>query len=124
MLTMKALSMDPTFHEALPKRLSHWVYAFLNRQGLSIRRPARKGQKLSNHLKEIRDEFVRSMQDRFSVFDTVADVSRFVNMEETPVHFEPDVHTAIAPKGAKTVSARVCSTHNPRMSVFLVVTAT
>ncbi|RHZ00412.1 hypothetical protein DYB35_012021, partial [Aphanomyces astaci] len=31
MLTMKALSIDPTFHEALPKLLSHWVYAFLNR---------------------------------------------------------------------------------------------
>ncbi|RHY79932.1 hypothetical protein DYB31_014509 [Aphanomyces astaci] len=123
---MKALSIDPTFHEALPKRLSHWVYAFLNRQGLSIRRPTRKGQKLSNHLKEIRDDFVRSLQDRFSVFGTVADVpwSRVVNMDETPVYFEPDVHTTIAPKGAKTVSARVCSNYNPRVSVCLAVTAT
>ncbi|RHZ41075.1 hypothetical protein DYB31_008874 [Aphanomyces astaci] len=123
---MKAQSIDPTFHEALPERLSHWVYAFLNRQGLSIRRPTRKGQKLSNHLKEIRDDFVRSLQDRFSVFGTVADVpwSRVVNMDETPVYFEPDVHTTIAPKGAKTVSARVCSTQNPRVSVCLAVTAT
>ncbi|KAF0702431.1 hypothetical protein AaE_015936 [Aphanomyces astaci] len=126
MLTMKVLSIDPTFHEVLPKRLSHWVYAFLNRQGLSIRRPTRKGQKLPNHLKEIRDDFVRSLQGRFSVFGTVADArwSRVVNMDETPVYFEPDVHTTIAPKGAKTVSARVCSTHNPRVSVCLDVTAT
>ncbi|ETV69820.1 hypothetical protein H257_14640 [Aphanomyces astaci] len=93
---------------------------------LSIRRLTRKGQKLSNHLKEIRDDFVRSLQDRFSVFGTVADVpwSRVVNMDETPVYFEPDVHTTIAPKGAKTVSARVCSNHNPRVSVCLAVTAT
>ncbi|RHY53991.1 hypothetical protein DYB26_013150 [Aphanomyces astaci] len=39
-----------------------------------------------------------------------------VNMDETPVYFEPKVHTTISKKGAMTLSARVCSTHNPRVS--------
>ncbi|ETV82189.1 hypothetical protein H257_04900 [Aphanomyces astaci] len=63
---------------------------------------------------------------RFLPFGTLVNVpmDRLVNMDETPVYFEPKLHTTISKKGSKTVSARVCSSHNPRVFVCLAVTAT
>ncbi|KAF0703553.1 hypothetical protein AaE_015316 [Aphanomyces astaci] len=126
MLIVKALSIDPSFHGGQPKALSNWVYEFLNRNDLCLRRPTRQGQKRSNHLQATMDDFVGNVNNRFLPFGTLANVpmNRLVNMDETPVYFEPKLHTTISKKGLKTVSARVCSSHNPRVSVCLAVTAT
>ncbi|RHY08399.1 hypothetical protein DYB25_006690 [Aphanomyces astaci] len=118
MLIVKALSIDPTFCGGIRKRLFHWVYKFMERHTLCIRRPTRQGQKKSNHLTQVMNDFVGNLSRRFLPFGTLEDVpmDRVVNMDETPVYFEPKVHTTISKKGATTVSARVCSTHNPRVS--------
>ncbi|RQM30904.1 hypothetical protein B5M09_013311 [Aphanomyces astaci] len=107
MLIVKALSIDPTFCGGMRKRLftgytSSWSATLC-----------------------VMNDFVGNLSGRFLPFGTLEDVpmDRVVNMDETPEYFEPKVHTTISQKGATTVSARVCSTHN-RVSVCLVVTAT
>ncbi|KAH9094307.1 hypothetical protein Ae201684P_016917 [Aphanomyces euteiches] len=126
MLVLKAMSIDRTFHSGDRKKLNWWVYDFLERNDLSIRRPTRQGQKISGHLQAIKDDFVGAINARFLPFGTLANVSleRFVNMDETPVNFEPEVITTVAKKGSKTVPARVCSSHNSRVTVCLAITAT
>ncbi|RLO09483.1 hypothetical protein DYB28_001804 [Aphanomyces astaci] len=125
MLIVKALSIDPTFCGGMRKRLFTWLYKLMERHTLCMRRPTRQGQKKSNHLTQVMNDFVGNLSGRFLPFGTLEDVpmDRVVNMDETPEYFERKVHTTISQKGATTVSARVCSTHN-RVSVCLAVTAT
>ncbi|ETV76576.1 hypothetical protein H257_09575 [Aphanomyces astaci] len=126
MLIVKALSIDPTFCGGIHKRLFHWLYKFMERHTLYIRCPTRQGQKKSNHVTQVMNDFVGNLSRRFLPFGILENVpmDRVVNMEETPVHFKPKVHTTISKKGATTVSARVGSTHNPCVSLCLAVTAT
>jgi hypothetical protein len=126
MLVLFALSVDPNFHGGDFKRLEKsWVYQFLQRHNLSIRKPTRESQKQNRHLTEIAEDFADGVSERFLPFGTLADVplDYFVNMDETPVYFEERAKTTIAKKGAKTVNARSCSSTNPRVTVCLAVTA-
>ncbi|RHY17292.1 hypothetical protein DYB32_010544 [Aphanomyces invadans] len=125
MLVLKARNIDPDFHGGKIKALTSWVYQFLRRNKLSIRRPTREGQKLSSTLDTTRNDFVASVCERFLPFGTLEglDWDHVVNMDETPVFFEPKIHTTVARRGSKTVSVRTCSSNNPRITVCLAVTA-
>ena len=125
MLILKAQNIDPSFHGGSASALTSWAYQFLRRHALSIRRPTRQGQKMSGSVTDIKNDFVASICDRFAPFGTLEGVpwDNVVNMDETPVYFEPKIHTTVSIKGAKTVSARVCASHNPRITVCLAVTA-
>ncbi|ETV66673.1 hypothetical protein H257_16888 [Aphanomyces astaci] len=68
-LIVKALSIHPSFHGGRAKALSNWVYEFLNRNHLCLRRPTRQGQKRSNHLQATMDDFVGNVNDRFLSFE-------------------------------------------------------
>ncbi|KAH9127153.1 hypothetical protein LEN26_009286 [Aphanomyces euteiches] len=126
MLIVKAKSIDATFHGGSIERLTYWVYDFLERYDLSIRTPTRQSQKTSQHLEEVKNDFLNHFNGRFLPFGTLANVplENVVNMDETPVYFEPDILTTIAKKGSKTVPARKCSSNVPRVTCCLAVTCT
>ncbi|RHY90713.1 hypothetical protein DYB35_008486 [Aphanomyces astaci] len=86
----------------------------------------RQGQKMSGELTEIKNNFVAAMCDRLMSFGSMegVDWDHIVNIDETPMYFDPKIHITNARKESKTVSARVCSSHNPRITVALAVTAT
>ncbi|KAF4039615.1 Tc5 transposase DNA-binding domain [Phytophthora infestans] len=86
----KALSIDPTFKEGDRKRLRHWVYPFVQRKRLSIRRRTHVGQKLSGHLQSVRNDFVEMVNERFRPGGTLEGTppSMIVNMDEMAVHYE------------------------------------
>ncbi|KAH9086174.1 hypothetical protein LEN26_020386 [Aphanomyces euteiches] len=125
MLIIKALSVDPSFHGGSSSALTKWVYQFMERRKLAIRRPTRCAQKLSANLAIMRKDFVESIKDRHGPFGKLAEVAKsyIVNMDETPVNVEPEIKTTIAVKGSKTVPARKCSSSNPRTTVALAITA-
>ena len=58
------------------------------------------------------------------MFGSLADAvgSYFVNMDDTPVYFEPPIYSTVSKKGAKKVAVRESSSNNPRVSVCLAVT--
>ncbi|ETV73354.1 hypothetical protein H257_11864 [Aphanomyces astaci] len=123
MLIIYALSVDSDFHGGQPNALKKWVYMFLQRHNLVIRRPTRRAQKRSGQLTAIMEDFGTTLVARFAPFGTLAKVAGrcFVNMDETPLPLEPEVKTTIATKGSRTVSARKCTSSNPRVTVCLAI---
>ncbi|RQM11809.1 hypothetical protein B5M09_001013 [Aphanomyces astaci] len=123
MLIIHALSIDPDFHSGVMSALRKWVYHFMERNNLAIRRPTRQAQKRSSHMNETLTDFADNLMDRFKPFGTLENVSKhfFVNMDETSVPFQPDVKTTIALKGSKTVSVRKNTSTNSRVSVCLAI---
>ncbi|KAE9029188.1 hypothetical protein PR001_g11556 [Phytophthora rubi] len=89
----KAVAMDPSFRNGNRKSMWSWVYPFLHRHRLSIRRRTRVGQKLSGHLAEVRREFVETVNERFLPGGTMEGTSPAlrVNMDETAVCFLDDI---------------------------------
>ena len=83
----KALSLDPQFHGRNIKTLWHWVYPFLDRHHLSIRRATHVGQKLRGHLLHVQNDFVEMVNERFQPGGTLEGTppSMFVNMDETAI---------------------------------------
>ncbi|RHY25024.1 hypothetical protein DYB32_008553 [Aphanomyces invadans] len=84
MLVLKARNIEPDFHGGKTKARTSWVYQFLRRNKLSIRRPTREGQKLSSTLATTRNDFVASVCESFLPFGTLEglDWDHVVNMDE------------------------------------------
>ena len=118
----KALSIDTNFHKGNMKALWKWIYVFLDRNNLSIRRITHQGQKLSGHLSEVHQRVVNSINDRFSIGGDLFDVddSMFVNMDETAVYYESNPTTTINAKGENTIAIRCTGSNSKRMTVYLV----
>ena len=116
---MYALKTNEAFHDGEPRLLKRWVYQFLHRHKLAIRRPTRQGQKTSGLVAAVAEDFVGSILSRFENFGTLSGLPQinFVNMDETPVYFSPDIKTTVAPRGSKTVNVRKPSSNNPRITV-------
>ncbi|KAG9403940.1 hypothetical protein AC1031_005422 [Aphanomyces cochlioides] len=104
------MSIDRTFHDGDEKKLWNWIYDFLARQHLSIRRPTRQGQKLSSQLEEIKEGFVSALTERFLPFGTLSNVAwdRVVNMDETPINLEPKPHSTVSQRERKRF-LRLCA---------------
>jgi hypothetical protein len=124
-ICQKALSLDRSFHGGSYKALKKsWVYQFLHRHDFCLRRFTREGQKLSGHLQAQKDDFVASITERFKSDGTLCGLSDrlIINMDETPVYFEPDRATTVNKKGAKTASIR-SSGQSTRCTAVLAVAA-
>ncbi|KAE9264982.1 hypothetical protein PR003_g32604 [Phytophthora rubi] len=95
-----------------------WVYPFLKRHRLSIRRRTRVGQKLSGHLESVRQEFVEAVNERFAAGGTLENTppALRVNMDETAVFFEMTANTTINSKNARTVSIRSTGSNARRLT--------
>lgn len=115
----KALSLDANFHDGSIDALWKWIYVYLARNQLSIRRITRQGQKLSGHLRQMQEDVVTDINQRFGSGGTLHDVpkSLFVNMDETAVFFEAHPTSTINAKGENTVSIRCTGSNSRRMTV-------
>jgi Tc5 transposase DNA-binding domain len=120
-----AIQTRPTFKEGDLKKQVKWVYRFLGRTGLSIRRPTRIGQKLTGHLQEVQNDMTKSIRKRLDVGGTLhgLDPKYFINMDQTAVWFEMKSATTVDVVGAQTVSVRDSGSNSKRCTVCLAVAA-
>jgi hypothetical protein len=94
--------------------ITRWVYLFLDRWDLSIRRVTRVGQKLSGHMQKVKDDTTTSINKKFLPRHPMhgLDPHYFLSMSQTAVYFESKSKTVVAKKGSKTVSARDSGSDN------------
>jgi DDE superfamily endonuclease len=120
-----AIQTKPPFKGGDVKKQVKWVYRFLGRNGLSIRRPTRIGQKLSGHLQEVQDDMTRGVRERLAVGGSLhgLDPKYFINMDQTAVWFEMKSSTTVDVLGAQTVSVRDSGSNSKRCTVCLAVAA-
>jgi hypothetical protein len=117
--TMALVQREPA--QQIGAMVFRWMKHFMT----DIRRPTRQAQKLSGNLEIMKNDFVKGINERLSFGGTLADVepTYFLNMDETPLPFEPATHTTISNRGDRTVSARKASSTGTRASVCLAVTS-
>lgn len=115
-----------TFRSGCEKKVTRWVYLFLHRWELSIRRVTRVGQKLTGHLKKIQDDCCSAIRKRFQDGGTCSRVSYdcFLNMDQTAVYFESKSKSTVEEKGKRTVSTRDSGSNTKRCTVVVTVSAT
>ena len=120
-----AITLRPAFKGGDKGKQVKWVYRFLGRNGLSIRRPTRIGQKLSGHLQEVQDDMAQSIRNRLAEGGSLhgLDLRNFVNMDQTAVWFEMKSSTTVDLTGARTVSIRDSGSNTKRCTVCLAVAA-
>ena len=120
-----AIHLRPNFKGGNHGKQVKWVYRFLGRNGLSIRRPTRVGQKLSHHLQEVQDDMTQSVRTRLAEGGSLhgLDLRNFVNMDQTAVWFEMKSATTVDTVGARTVSVRDSGSNSKRCTVCLAVAA-
>jgi hypothetical protein len=119
------IQVRPNFRGGIKNRLISWVYKFLARHGMSIRRVTRVGQKLSGHLKEVQDDAAAAIRKRIAVGGTLhgIDMKYFINMDQTAVYFEMKSNTTVHEVGARTVSVRESGSNSKRATIVLAVAA-
>jgi transposase-like protein len=120
-----ATAANPSFKNSSQKTLIAWVYKFLGRHGLTVRRVTRIGQKLSGHLKEVQDDCANAIKKRMAVGGTLhgIDLKYFINMDQTAVYFEMKSSTTVDKVGTRTVSIRDSASNSKRATVVLAVAA-
>ena len=113
----KVLSIDQNFHNVSKTALLKWVYAFLDRNILSMRRIIRQGQKLSSCLYDVHQQVMNSINDGFSINGDLYDVddSMFVNMDKAAVYYKSNPTTIINAKGDNTISICCIGSNAKRM---------
>lgn len=121
----KAISLSPTIEMKRFVSVRRWVYKFMERFGLSIRRRTHVGQKLSGHLLAVKQNFGKIISQRFSTNGTLANVpAKFcLNMDQTAVFFESKNNTTVNKKGRKTVSVRDSGSNSKRCTVSVTIAA-
>lgn len=119
------IQIRPDFKQGNQKRLLSWVYKFLARHGLSVRRVTRVGQKLTGHLKQVQDDAAAAIRKRIAPGGTLhgIDLKYFINMDQTAVYFEMKSTTTVHEKGARTVSVRESGSNSKRATIVLAVAA-
>lgn len=98
-----------------------WVYAFLKRHSLSIRRRTHIAQKLPEDYEEKLVEFQRFIINERQKFDY--DLSQIGNADQTPLTFDLPYSTTVDVKGAKSVSINTTGNEKNRFTVMLACTA-
>jgi hypothetical protein len=111
LLVAEAINLDTagTFKQGDLRKINRWVYCFLERWSLSIRRYTRIGQKLSGHLATVKQESTRAIAERLKPGGSLENIVPhfFLNMDQTSMYFELKSKTVVAKKGARTVAVRV-----------------
>ena len=119
----KALSLDPTFKNRNEIVLRRWVYRFLRRYNLSIRRSTHVGQR-SEHVLDTRGaEYVKQLNEKFRAGNIYSRAYReeMVNMDQTAIYFESVPPTTVAKRGSNSVSIRKCNDTNQRATLCISV---
>jgi hypothetical protein len=98
----------------------------MERYNLCLRRVTRKGQKLSGHLEEIKNDTTVAINNRFKEDGgTLSEVDPhfFLNMDQTAVYFVSKSSTVVAKKGAKSVCVRDSGSDAKRATIVVTVAA-
>lgn len=105
-------------------RLEKWVYPFLERSGLTIRRVTHVGHKLTGHLEKIRVDASVAFSSRMKPGGSLygMPLAGFINMDQTAVYWGMRHNTTINQKGSTTVATSDGGTTR-RATVFLAVAA-
>lgn len=119
------IQVRPDFRGGNKKRLISWVYKFLARHGMSVRRVTRVGQKLTGHLKDVQDDATAAVRKRMAAGGTLhgIDLKYFINMDQTAVYFEMKSNTTVHEVGARTISVRESGSNSKRATIVLAVAA-
>lgn len=90
-----------------------------------MRRITRVGQKLSGHLKSVRDDTTTAINKRFEYSGSLSDCQPrfFINMDQTAVFFEAKSSTTVDKKGKSTVSAKDSGSNSKQCTVVVCVAA-
>jgi len=98
-----------------------WFYCFLKRNGFSLRRKTKIGQKLPVHLDDKLLEFQRYIIEKRKKFGY--ELFEIGNMDETPIFFDMIGNLTIEERGAKTVQIRTTGNEKNRFTCVLTVLA-
>jgi Tc5 transposase DNA-binding domain len=101
LIIKKALKIDNDFKNKRVTVINRWVYSFMERWRLSVRRITHLGQKLSGHLQSVRVDFTGAINKRFEKNGSLSYVTPafFLNMDQTCVYFESKHSTTICNTG-------------------------
>ena len=99
----------------------NWVYAFLRRHNLSIRRRTHIAQKLLADHEDKLMEFQQFIIRQRKNFDY--ELSQIGNADQTPLTFDMPYNTTVNTKGAKTVQLNTTGNEKNRFTVMLACTA-
>ncbi|MCU7901008.1 MAG: hypothetical protein KZQ66_02470, partial [Candidatus Thiodiazotropha sp. (ex Lucinoma aequizonata)] len=99
----------------------NWVYAFLKRHSLSIRRRTHIAQKLPEDYDDKLLEFQRFIINERKMYNY--DLSQIGNADQTPLTFDLPYATTVDVKGAKSVSINTTGNEKNRFTVMLACTA-
>ena len=99
----------------------NWVYAFLQRNDLSIRRRTYIAQKLPEDSEEKLFQFQRFIIHQRKEFDY--ELSQIGNADQTPLTFDLPYQTTVSTKGSKTVTVNTTGNEKNRFTVMLACTA-
>lgn len=119
------LDEDGKFIRKTESMMKRWVYSFLDRYALSLRRITRVGQKLSGHLDSVRIETCQAIHKRFAFDGTLPNLplKYFINMDQTAVYFESKAKTTVDKRGKKVIHARDSASNDKRATVCVTVAA-
>ena len=99
----------------------NWVYAFLRRHNLSIRRRTHIAQKLPGDYEDKLTEFQQFIIRQRKQHDY--DLSQIGNADQTPLTFDMPYNTTVDTKGAKSVQLNTTGNEKNRFTVMLACTA-
>ena len=113
------------FYQGNMIKMRRWVYCWMQRYRLSIRRTTRVGQKLSGHLEQVRKDTIEAINKRFSESGSLKNLSShfFLNMDQTAIYFEDKSKTSIQKRGAKVVTIRDSGSDAKRCTLVVTVAA-
>jgi DDE superfamily endonuclease len=97
----------------------------MRRFQLTLRRVTHRGQKLSGHLRQLKNDTTNAINKRFGPDGTLhgMDPHYFLNMDQTAVYFESKSRTIVARKGKKSVCQRDSGCDAKRATVVVTVAA-
>jgi Flp pilus assembly protein TadG len=96
------------------------VYRFFERNNLVKRRVTHQQNTLDEQeIGRLKIDFVQAMRETIATFNVSRDC--VLNMDETPVYYDPEINSTFAEKGSKKVSSKKTATTS-KCSALLTVT--
>ena len=126
MIIAKMLQLKPELKDKSMGALQRMCYRILQKNNYSLRRASHLGQPLPCKSMDLFYDFFRDIirkRQELGIYDTEADLSRIVNIDETPIFFEMTTDKTYNKKGAKVVSIETKGNEKKLISTVLAVSA-
>jgi DNA-binding transcriptional MerR regulator len=126
MIIAKMLQLKPELKDKSMGALQRMCYRILQKNNYSLRRASHLGQPLPCKSMDLFYDFFRDIirkRQELGIYDTESDLSRIVNIDETPIFFEMTTDKTYNKKGAKVVSIETKGNEKKLISTVLAVSA-